>query len=177
MCRIAVVCFVCCLVMAPLTLGQQGRKAELEDNGIYAHITVAKDELRRSKGAHTESAWGLQHTPKGTVIVHETKGRPGIGWYLAYDPEGKDPRVKLVPKLGPGCYWTWIEQEKVSQPTGFYRPCAARPAHGRMKGWALIFDRKGHLTLKKGAEDLYIITNTSIFYREYFINDPDKIGK
>ena len=165
--RNAVVCFVCFLVMAPLTLGQQGRKARLEDKGIFAYVTVAKGELRQSAGFANRSAWRLQDTPQGTALVHETLGGEKLGWYLAYDPDGNDPRVKLVPKLGPGSYWTWSEIRKLEQPGGdFYVACAARAAQGRMKGWSLSFDHKSHLTLTKEKSE-------SVFYRIYVLIDPN----
>jgi hypothetical protein len=83
-----------------------------------------------------DTGWKDRSTPKPERwSILGTKIKTSIGRaYLAYDPSGKDSRVYLSRKAGPGTDWQFGKQDKKDHDLLMAVPQAAS---GKVKGWYL----------------------------------------
>jgi hypothetical protein len=153
---------VCCLAVGVILARENLKRLE----GVHLDgVAAVGGELKAGK--EQGSGWLFRKTPQGVLIFLSPGERAGAwgGWYLNYDQRGKDPRVGLVPQVGPGCYWTWEEGPRKRNVGGFgYTfPCTARPANGPLRGWKLTADGDkltlardpgGEITFKGEIDDL-----------------------
>src|SRR5207253_2829535 len=95
------------------------------------HLEVgdAGGDVRLVKGGATGRDWELRLWDGATAIRLASGDR--AGWYLAYDPAGKDPGVFLTRRRGPGTEW------KLAKARGGPAAYTIRAAAGGYEGWYL----------------------------------------
>jgi hypothetical protein len=84
--------------------------------------------------------WELNVITETPRTIRVLRPENWSGWYLAYDPEGKDNGVFLARKSGPGTQWVLTKVRGKGEGLHVY---AIQPASGKSKGWYLDIAAEG----------------------------------
>jgi hypothetical protein len=75
--------------------------------GTDYYLGVVDGEVRLVKGGTARRDWDFVREKAGTLLrMNSAYPDPRDGWYLGYDPQGKDKAVILLEKPGPTTYWS-----------------------------------------------------------------------
>src|SRR5262245_55088207 len=98
-------------------------------------LGVIGGEVRWAKSGGGREDWEFVRTDQGILIrrLESSAGKDGPR-YLSYDPEGKDLRVFLSVKPGPGSYWSAGKNTVDGQLPFLY---SIRAREGKVAGWFL----------------------------------------
>jgi hypothetical protein len=101
-------------------------------------LGVVKGKVRLlAKGGRGGVDWVLKKGEEEGILIKVLSERSSDingqwnGWYLSYDPEGKDPEVIVTEKPGPGSYWKVYYNAHGSAVTGI------TAKNGKFKGWKI----------------------------------------
>jgi hypothetical protein len=75
--------------------------------GTDYYLGVVNGEARLVKSSTAASDWEFVREKEGTLLRMDSgRSTKWEGWYLGYDPQGKDKAVILLEKPGPTTYWS-----------------------------------------------------------------------
>ena len=130
-----------CLCLAVWAATASAALAGKPTNAFTISLPGGKDYLSADEGKLTVGAapkdvdWYDKPAP-GRWYVEGTRIKSTVGYgYLAYDPTGKDTRVFLAPRPGPGTEWDVRVPKKRRDGEG--ERGAIWAASGKFKGWVL----------------------------------------
>jgi hypothetical protein len=150
------------LALGLSVLASSAARAEWHDiaGSEKGHLVVVEGKVRLARSGPPDSfeGWDLFAGGGERKIKVRSEDR-WSGWYLAFDPQGKDPKVTLARESGPGTVW------QLTRAKGFLS-YTLQATRGKYKGWYLDAGKAETVVGKSGKKHTH--------YEAVLVKEPKK---